>query len=197
MVAASTATLILDQNRQVKHMSQKIILNDVKSTLIATMQNDQACLSNVSTLTFDSTIAGNKSMSPARIRNGQSGTSPVLVEKNLEIAPGSRLFVDDIFLDELTDIGGGKWSGIWKVVIRNNFSNLVYRPIALNPQTFDVNLATPAAANITACHAVVAGAGGIWSVTGSSDLYYNSGKVGIGTATPTVPFHVKIGRAHV
>ncbi len=190
LVAVSTATLIGEQNKQIKLMSQKIVLNDTKNAFLATMQDTVSCQKNLdssvdASLVFNSTLVGNKSMALARIRIGHLVTSPILLDTALEVSPGSRLFVNSITLDNLTDVGGGKWSGVWKVDFRNDFSSFQFKAMVLNPQLFDVDITTPTAAKITNCSSVVAGGSGQWASLNAVDIYYSGGMVGIGTTAPT------------
>ncbi len=195
LVAVSTATLIGEQNKQIKLMSQKIVLNDTKNAFLATMQDTVSCQKNLDssvdgTLVFDSTLVGNKSMPLARIRIGHLVTSPILLDTTLEVSPGSRLFVNSITLDNLTDVGGGKWSGVWKVDFRNDFSSFQFKAMVLNPQLFDVDVSTPTVAKITNCSSVVAGGSGQWASLNAVDIYYSGGKVGIGTTAPAAQLEI-------
>lgn len=197
LVSFSVVTLIGEQNKQIKQMSQKIIINDLKNTIITAMQDSATCTANLNSLlnpslTFDSTSAI-KEISVPRLRMGSSSGATILAEVGSEVISGSSLFVSSIKLEKLTDIGGGKWSGIWKITLQNSFSSFVYKPITLQPQTFDVNTTNPNGAFISACHSG-GGVGGIWQVSGSN-IYYPTGNVGIGTPSPNSQFSLGVGSA--
>ncbi|GEM_PF-6750575 len=193
LIMGSVGSLIIQQNKQIKFMSQKIVINDLKNSFISTMQDDQSCQNNVNGLTFDSTTLANKSISPSRIRVGSVPLSSiVLIEKDLPLPGDPSLIVNDITLDQLTNIGSGRWSGVWKIKVSSSFSSLSLKPIILNPQTFDVDLTNPSAAFITACHAVSGGgAGSNWTSVNGTDIMYSFGKVGIGPSAPTSRFDVQ------
>ncbi|MBL7672480.1 MAG: prepilin-type N-terminal cleavage/methylation domain-containing protein [Bdellovibrionaceae bacterium] len=191
LISGALVTMVTNQNRMIKYMSQKIAINDLKNGLIVAMQNENACAVNLSPvensgLIFDSSFQGKKSLSLNKVRVSQDPASPSLIEVNKEVVGSSGLTVTSITLDDLTDVGSGQWSGIWKVGLTTASDGFSLKPITLVPQRFDVDVTTPTASKITACHAISGGGGGgsQWVDVGPNSINYPSGTVGIDTVTP-------------
>lgn len=205
LVATTSATLMVDQNRQIKSISGKIATNDTKNSLIAVMQNPAVCAANLDTaidplLVFDSTVA-DPSINFTRIRSGIDVASPPVIEVGQDINVNSGVTVASISLRNLTDIGANRWSGVWVVTLNTPTGSTPLRPITLNVQQFDVDVASPAnAKRLTGCYAVSGATGSLsqWT-SNAADIYFGElgGNVGIGITNPTSKLDVVGGDVQI
>ncbi len=167
----SLADAIRNQTKQVKHWTQKSVLNDLEHSLLAAAQDAPTCELNLNSvinpaLTFNGTVAA-PTMNLPRILSGPVLASHVIAQANQEVNE-SGVFVDTIQLGDFIDVGGGNWTARWRVTFQPTGADLVaFKPIVIGPKTFRVDATDINNIKITNC---VASGGNPWVTTGNAPV---------------------------
>lgn len=174
------ADMVIFQNKEQKHLSQKIEITDFTNTLITTFAKPGNCscqfannatnpnLVNYGALHFDSTnVSGTESISVVNLYSGCLGGAnlPILLAADNQLLNGTQdLIVDTVKLINLKPSGGGAnpndWQGQWQVVFKVGPGSLrkPTSPVQVT-QKFTIDPTVPTVALISSCNGISTGTG--------------------------------------
>lgn len=197
IVALSFATMMSNQQKEAKAVSETLAKLDLEKLLIAALADGSICSFELTQgpTTFDSTLLASATppvLTLPSIHAASNAAAPLLVANNAQASPSSNsLTVQSIKFEAITNAGNANQYLADLKISFNSGTVRSIRPIALK-MILNTSSASPANAKLITSCLRAPGTGDLWTITPANiaDIYYNTGKVGIGTLTPAVTLDV-------
>jgi hypothetical protein len=188
LIMLAVATSVEYAQKGAAGVEQQLAAANVTQGILTTMGNPTACFNTIGPITLGAT---NPLSTPAAIKD-EGGNSVFNVGSTYE---SRRVKLDSLTLKNYSDVSAGSLEG--SATLELVLSKVLSTP---GPQTFTrtilVRTKKDAANKLIWCRGFSSGGGGgsdLWQEVGNGDIYYDAGKVGVGTNAPAAVFDVHSG----
>ena len=202
ILALAVSSMISNQQKESRSVSESLAKLDLEKLLIASLASGEICtfeLTQPSPKTFDSTaISGSTppTITLTGLHASAIASAPLLVQTGTKASPASSsLIVNSIVIGNIVGAGTpDSFLADLKIDFDPTKTVRVLKPISLK-MTLNTDPTSPAKnKKITGCLRDP-GSGDLWTLTpdNSGNIYYNSGKVAVGTVNPLATLDVNGG----